>query len=527
VNAQIFTGPEDKNMKYQNVLVNQSNARILAMLSILGATLSLWAQPLPADVTHEIKWEPKGAQAGNILPLVNIVHFEHAWGIERGPDDSDFAPKPLGQPAWFKPYGKENLSSSSGTIRQVGGGKVNVTTNPIGAGGTPAGGASFKAEVLLASGTNAVGETLAVIAPYGVGGPVTGSLTFKTKVILGTAEFNDGYAFAGGEISIKARHRDKKGRVRMGRTWHLGRGANAAWGRGKTRAVDPIVWRVEEVGSGNVYEGNFASMECTTENGAIDAIPGGVLVNATNGRFVARVGSPYMSVHGALKLKVDNGVVTESEDSGIFDGSLPPAGHTGPFFVSMPALEFDYDLNDVSNALTEADVTLSMGGDTEVEESNGGIDGEVQLQGFTRLPDTLGDHFATPYVLSVHLPGSNVPIFVDHVLPDSLGEFHSDFDGVGQFDIYLEGATYLRQAFKNVPCNINPLQVLRLPFHLRNGDCDGNNSVTTDDYLIFNGAFDTSFGDPLFDPRADLDGDHHVTTDDYLLLSNNFDQDGD
>lgn len=514
-------------MKYQNVLVNPGSVRMLALLSLLGATIHSWAQPTPADVVHDISWTPKGAQAGNILPSVNIVHFEHAWGVERGPDDKDSKTNPLAQPGYFKPYGKDNLSSSSGKIRQFGGGKVNMDSSPVGPGGTPAGGTSFSAEVLLNSGTHALGRTTAIIAPYGVGGPVTGSITFHTEVTLGTAEFNDGYAFAGGEITIRARHSDKKGRIRLGRTWHLGRGANAAWGRGKTRAVDPIVWRIEEVGSGAVYEGNFASIESTTENGIIDAMPGGIIVDATNGRLVVRVGSPHMSVAGSLKLKVDNGVVTQSDDSGMFNGVLPPVGHTGPFFISMPAIEFDYDLNGVSNALTEADVTLEMGGDTEVEESNGGIDGEIQLQGFTRLPDTLGDQHPTPYVLSVHLPGSNVPIFVDQVLPDSLGEFHSDFDGVGQFDVYLKGATYLRQVFKNVPCNINPLQVLRLPFHLKNGDCDGNNSVTTDDYLIFNGAFDTTNGDDAFDPRADLDGDNNVTTDDYLLLSNNFDQDGD
>ena len=66
-----------------------------------------------------------------------------------------------------------------------------------------------------------------------------------------------------------------------------------------------------------------------------------------------------------------------------------------------------------------------------------------------------------------------------------------------------------------------------LEFNLINGDCNGDNSVTTDDYLIFNLAFDTVWGDAGFDERADLDNDGTVTTDDYLILSESFDLDGD
>jgi|GEM_PF-6110309 len=65
---------------------------------------------------------------------------------------------------------------------------------------------------------------------------------------------------------------------------------------------------------------------------------------------------------------------------------------------------------------------------------------------------------------------------------------------------------------------------------LLNGDCDANNVITTDDYLILSDAFDSSFenGGAVgpWDPRADLDGNLAITTDDYLILSNNFDLSG-
>lgn len=60
-----------------------------------------------------------------------------------------------------------------------------------------------------------------------------------------------------------------------------------------------------------------------------------------------------------------------------------------------------------------------------------------------------------------------------------------------------------------------------------NGDCNSNNYIGTDDYLILNAAFDTIVGDAGFDPRADLNGDGYVGTDDYLILNESFDLSGD
>jgi len=66
-----------------------------------------------------------------------------------------------------------------------------------------------------------------------------------------------------------------------------------------------------------------------------------------------------------------------------------------------------------------------------------------------------------------------------------------------------------------------------LDVFLRNGDCDGDDTVTTDDYLILNNAFDTEPGDANYDVRADLSDNGPVTTDDYLAFNQNFDVSGD
>lgn len=96
----------------------------------------------------------------------------------------------------------------------------------------------------------------------------------------------------------------------------------------------------------------------------------------------------------------------------------------------------------------------------------------------------------------------------------------------GPVSISCKGATWLRKLETGITLvaeqsNAGP------NFTLLNGDCDGNNVITTDDYLILSDSFDLSLGDAGYDARADLNGDDVVTTDDYLALSNNFDLEGD
>ena len=64
-------------------------------------------------------------------------------------------------------------------------------------------------------------------------------------------------------------------------------------------------------------------------------------------------------------------------------------------------------------------------------------------------------------------------------------------------------------------------------FSLINGDCDGDNSVTSLDYSIWNAADGSSSGDPNWDPRADLNGDGVVDCHDYDIWNANNNLSGD
>mgnify|MGYP000927425028 CR=1 FL=1 len=70
---------------------------------------------------------------------------------------------------------------------------------------------------------------------------------------------------------------------------------------------------------------------------------------------------------------------------------------------------------------------------------------------------------------------------------------------------------------------------------LKNGDIDGDNTVTIFDYIALSENFDEAFGEPTWDTPSgsgfsaqdcDLDRDGLITIFDYILLSGNFDESG-
>ncbi|MBL8039915.1 MAG: hypothetical protein JNM04_01070 [Chthonomonas sp.] len=98
----------------------------------------------------------------------------------------------------------------------------------------------------------------------------------------------------------------------------------------------------------------------------------------------------------------------------------------------------------------------------------------------------------------------------------------------GNFILKFDYSHWLQKA---VAVNTNSGPVNNLIVSLVNGDCDGDNYVSTDDYALLSAHFDRYF-DPSnpgngFDPRADLDENDYIGTDDYLILSQNFDTSGD
>lgn len=51
------------------------------------------------------------------------------------------------------------------------------------------------------------------------------------------------------------------------------------------------------------------------------------------------------------------------------------------------------------------------------------------------------------------------------------------------------------------------------------GDINASGKVFYDDYVLFNAAWNTSFGDPNYDPSCDLDGDGKIYYSDYAIFN--------
>lgn len=120
-------------------------------------------------------------------------------------------------------------------------------------------------------------------------------------------------------------------------------------------------------------------------------------------------------------------------------------------------------------------------------------------------------------------PGSSEAIQRGEVPLDPYGGFAIPSPHFGEATVTLRAGHWLGKAV--VSEEVRQATLGTVP--LQNGDCDQDNMVTTMDYLIINAAFDTTAGDPGFDPRADLDEDGSITTNDYLIFNEAFGLDGD
>lgn len=166
------------------------------------------------------------------------------------------------------------------------------------------------------------------------------------------------------------------------------------------------------------------------------------------------------------------------------------------------------------------------------------IDGKVQLQ------DWLGDIEHRMVTIKLVQNGVTVSQKSQRIMKQSaqssdpkLGRFAFGFSQRGTCDVILKPEGYLsRKLTLDVGETSSSGTVTATHFEINgapeidlsfiSGDCDNNDIINTDDYLILSSAFDTSTGEPGFNAQADIDGSGTVTTDDYLILSSNFDLSG-
>lgn len=137
----------------------------------------------------------------------------------------------------------------------------------------------------------------------------------------------------------------------------------------------------------------------------------------------------------------------------------------------------------------------------------------------------VGGEYGTNGQLTMYKDGAVFPSKVHHVTIQEDGSYSLPSTvSNGIYDIYLRTDHWLLRKRTNITVTDTGATV---NFSLTNGDCNGDNYIGTDDYLILNSAFDTTPDDWLWDARGDLNDDGYVGTDDYLIINTNFDRTGD
>jgi len=254
--------------------------------------------------------------------------------------------------------------------------------------------------------------------------------------------------------------------------------------------------------AGNIYKstdgGNtWTSIQGTGSSKIPDAPIRGLAVHPTNSN--------------RLYAGTEVGVFT-SADGGATWGT----SNFGPAQVAV------YEVNFMSGSQTLLVATHGRGIWTaNVTNPSGRVTGNIALGA-----DFVGPKAGMVFQMDFRTPGTLTSLMTKQVVLDSTGNFSVDPDlPNGTYDIVVKATTKFMRA-KRASVALGSGGATGQNFSPLNGDCNGDNVVTTDDYLILSDSFDKALGDAGYDARADLNGDNSITTDDYLILSTNFDLSG-
>jgi|GEM_PF-4112569 len=153
------------------------------------------------------------------------------------------------------------------------------------------------------------------------------------------------------------------------------------------------------------------------------------------------------------------------------------------------------------------------------------VKGKLKVDTPTTASPYLGDQTLNGWILFAFdpLPGTDLQDF-EVFTTDADGDFSTvGYESpAGGTDFYVSGGTWLSKAVYAQTVGAPGTSLDLGTIQLYNGDINGDDAITTDDYLDFNLSFDLDPSDPAFNANADLNGDGFVTTDDYLIFSENF-----
>jgi hypothetical protein len=159
-----------------------------------------------------------------------------------------------------------------------------------------------------------------------------------------TRGFGRSTAYSAAAVKVRGQKVDRRGNIKYSGNWKHVPPVVGGTSRGVSK--DPIIATLIDNTTGITLKWVLFNMKTTSSDGEIAWNAGSLSSSSTNMDLHIKVGDPAVTLQsGELKIKVQNGIVTELVQLGLFSAMpLPAVGSPGGFSVPFPELSLDYDM---------------------------------------------------------------------------------------------------------------------------------------------------------------------------------------
>gem|GEM_PF-2827832 len=317
----------------------------IALLSTaLSANFSIAQVATDADynIEHNFTYQP----AGDVVQVTG-AEFRHAWIRTAGIFGSVWSAEPPAQDPLFDAFGTENFAAPGASIPAaynsgIFGTPVQCLYNTFNI--PPAGINGFQCIILPLDQSWADACTEFFVAPYSPLPPynIQGRIAASGGIHAVNANV---YAYSSAGISVRGGVQMANGTV----TWNPTVSELVGAGTGGVGFTDPV--HIQAINLDDGTQINASLFEFQIDSNTLGTINWNNDLFETDRpdlNFTLDIPPNFVlpGESGSLHLRIENSTVTIADDSGIFNGLLPPLGSVGPQSFLLPNnLTLNYDLN--------------------------------------------------------------------------------------------------------------------------------------------------------------------------------------
>jgi hypothetical protein len=296
-------------------------------------------------VVHTFRFQP----AGDVVEVLGS-EFRHAWIQTAGILGDVWSVESLSQMPDFDPFGTESFTGS-GTASGVpiafnsglAGMPVPCVYNTFDI--LPVGFNNFQCIILPLGQSLATACTEFFVSPYSPLPPF--DIQGNVGSTGGVRAVNAGcYAYSSAAVSVRGGINLANGNIQ----WSPFVSEIVAAGEGAVGSViDPVHFVATNLDTGDQVQARLFDYTMSTSGPGMILWGSGIFeTDHKDLEFVMEIPPTHVAPgeSGSMHLLIENGVVTVADDTGVFDGMLPPIGESVPLILPLPNdFSLNYDLN--------------------------------------------------------------------------------------------------------------------------------------------------------------------------------------